>query len=191
MSIVIGVTGPICSGKTTLSGVLKEKGARIIDADAISHSLLKKQDIKKKIVRAFGKEILSDRKINRTKLADMVFSDKKKLDLLCGMLHPHIKKEIILKIKASNRKCIVVDAPLLIETGLNAFVDKVLVIDIKRSVLISRAKKRGIKEEELKKRIKNQLPMKEFLKHADIVLKNNSDRQTFIKHILDKLGNLL
>ena len=104
MSVVIGVTGPICSGKTTLSGVLKEKGAKIIDADAISHALLTKQGIKKQIIKFFGKDILLNRKINRVKLADIVFSDKKKLDLLCSILHPSIKKEIILKIKASNRK---------------------------------------------------------------------------------------
>ncbi|MDD4202717.1 MAG: dephospho-CoA kinase [Candidatus Omnitrophica bacterium] len=187
---VIGVTGQICSGKTTACEIFKNNGAQIINADNISQKLLSVGRIKQKIIKLFGKNIVSNSKIDRAKLADIVFNDKKKLDLLCRLLHPLIKKEIISKIKRGRRKVIIIDAPLLIEMGLDKYTDKVLVITVNSHVQVARAKKRGLKKEDLKKRIRFQMPKNKFLKYADVIVKNNKDKKTFTKHILDIFKNL-
>jgi len=187
---IIGVTGQICSGKTTASKVLEKKGALRIDVDKVGHDVLKKAVVKQKLLKVFGENIFEKRKVDRSKLAEMVFSDKTKMQSLCKIVHPIMKKEVIAKIKKSRRKNIVVDAALLIEMGLDKYMDKILVITVKKSVQTARAKKRKIKEVDLKKRMKFQLPLKAFLEVADVVIANNNCSKTFTKHILDNIRNL-
>src|SRR3989339_536748 len=96
--MIIGLTGPMGSGKTKAAQILKEKGAYVIEADKIAHDLLDVPQVLKKIVKAFGPVILSNKKIDRKKLGDLVFNNPKKLKILNGILHPLIIKEIKKKI---------------------------------------------------------------------------------------------
>ncbi|HNU80250.1 MAG TPA: dephospho-CoA kinase, partial [Bacillota bacterium] len=117
--MVIGLTGGIASGKSTVSAKLKELGAAVIDADLLARDVVRKGEIAyNKIVQCFGADILlPGGDIDRKKLGDIVFSDKEKLELLNSITHPEIinrMKERIQELKAEGAKVIVVDAAILI-----------------------------------------------------------------------------
>ena len=102
--VIIGITGGLASGKTTLAKILAEKGAKVIDADLVSHQVLELEVIQKKVVEKLGKNILSDNKIDRKLLGKRVFSDKKSLKDLCSILHPEIIKKIKTEAEAEKNK---------------------------------------------------------------------------------------
>ena len=177
--IIIGVTGSIGTGKTTVSGMFRRMGAVVIDADEISHQLIYPgKPAWKKIVSVFGKAVLRrDHFIDRKVLGRKVFSDSRLLKKLSGIIHPLVYKEIrgrIAKIKRSDPSgIVVVDVPLLLESGGRKQVDKVVVVAAPRDVQLSRAcGKFGIGRSEVLRRIKAQMPLKEKIKAADFVIDN-------------------
>lgn len=190
--IVIGITGGLACGKSEAARIIhKFTNAPIIDADKISHDLIKpKTKYWKKIVTAFGNRILKDdNSINRKILAEIVFSSKTKLKKLEKILHPAIKsiiKEQIAKFARSGEKAVVVDAPLLIEAGLEHTVDKIIVIHCPKMLQIERfAGKDNDKKLLAKKIIASQMPLKEKIRFADIAIKNDSSK-IILKNSLDK-----
>ncbi|MFA5338974.1 MAG: dephospho-CoA kinase [Candidatus Omnitrophota bacterium] len=177
--VIIGVTGSIGTGKTTVSGMFRRMGAVVIDADEISHRLIYPgKPAWKKVVSIFGKKILRrDHFIDRKALGRKVFSDGRLLKKLGGIIHPLVYKEIrgrIAKIKRSDPSAIVVvDVPLLLESGGQKQVDKVVVVAAPRSVQFARAGgKFGLGRSEILRRIKMQMPLKEKIKAADFVIDN-------------------
>ena len=177
--VIIGVTGSIGTGKTTVSGMFRRMGAVVIDADEISHQLIYPGKAAwKKVVSAFGKTVLRrDHFIDRKILGRKVFSDRRLLKKLSGIIHPLVYKEIrgkIAKIKRSDPSAIVVvDVPLLLESGGQKQVDKVIVVTAPRSIQLARAcGKFGIGRSEVSRRIKAQMPLKEKVKAADFVIDN-------------------
>src|SRR3989344_8046141 len=120
--MIIGITGPIGSGKTTVAKLFSRRHFSRIDADEIGHELLKNSQIKNKIIKEFGNEILDNRKtIDRNKLGNIVFNDDRKLKKLNSIMHLTIINEIKNQIKIIQTKCgdnvkIIIDAPLLFET---------------------------------------------------------------------------
>lgn len=190
--IVIGITGGLACGKTEAAKIIhKLANAPIIDADKISHDLIKpKTKYWKKIVTTFGNHILKDdNSINRKILAEMVFPSKTELKKLEKILHPAIKsaiKEQIAKFTKSGGKLVVIDAPLLIEAGLEHTVDKTIVIYCSKKLQIERfAGKDNDKKLLAKKIIASQMPLKEKIRFADIAIKNDSSKIT-LKNSLDK-----
>lgn len=190
--IVIGITGGLACGKSEAAKIIHQlANAPIIDADKISHDLIKpKTKHWKKIVTTFGNHILKDDSfINREILAEMVFSSKTELKKLEKILHPAIKsaiKEQIAKFTKSGRKLVVIDAPLLIEAGLEHTVDKIIVIYCSKKLQIERfAGKDNDKKLLAKKIIASQMPLKEKIRFADIAIKNDSSKIT-LKNSLDK-----
>ena len=128
--LIVGITGSFGTGKTTVSKIFRNFGVKVIDADKISRNILKPgTKAFRAVVRNFGKEILlSDRnKIDRKKLAEVVFGNKAKVKKLSRIIHPlvikEMKKEVALYRKL-NKKIVVIDAPLLIEADLLSLVDK-------------------------------------------------------------------
>lgn len=177
--LIVGLTGGVASGKTTVSQVLKEEGAYIIDADQMARELARPHTPAwKQLVRTFGKGILcKDGSIHRKKLADIVFTDLRQRKLLNQILHPRIRKEMERRAKEIGRKdpeaIVVVDAPLLVELGEHRKMDKVIVVTSTQKLQIERLKKRdGINREAALKIFSSQMPVEEKAKFADFVIRN-------------------
>lgn len=178
--LIIGVTGGFGTGKTTVAKIFKELGAIVLDADIIAHKLIEpKKTAWRKIKGYFGSEILNkDETINRKALAEAVFSDKKRLKKLCNIIHPLVYKEIertLNKIRRTKPDCVVVlDIPLLLETGAKSKVDKLVVVKANRDAQIKRASKNlGLTRKQILQRIEAQMPLREKIKAADFVIDNS------------------
>ena len=173
---LIGLTGGFSTGKSTVARILRSYGDRVIDADRISHGLLKPgSKIYKKVIRLFGKRIVTERgNIDRRKLSGIVFGDKRKLSRFNKIMHPEILQRIQEAVKGAGSGIVVVDAPLLMETGLNKSVDLVVVVKASKKNQLERARKRtGLSRPQIIARIRAQMPLKEKLRNADFVIDNN------------------
>jgi len=188
---IIGILGGVCSGKSTVAAEFAKLGCRVIDADKIAHELLDKKNIKGKIIDTFGQGILdSTGKVNRKKLADIVFADSDKLSLLNKMLHPLVLKRAEELIKHYNRqnqvKAIVLDMPLLVEVGWDKPCDKLIFVDCDWQLRVNRAKKMGfLDENQLKIRENFQISLDSKIGLADNILNNNSDFSALAKQVAD------
>lgn len=188
--MIIGVTGSIGTGKTTVAKMFRRMGGVVIDADEISHELIYPgRPAWKRIVSTFGKAVLGrDYSIDRKVLARKVFSDSRKLKKLSGIIHPLVYKAIrekIARIKRADPSALVVlDVPLLLESGGRKHVDRLVVVTAPRSVQLKRAyDKFGMGRSDALRRIKAQMPLKEKVKVADFVIDNggsliSTERQT-------------
>ena len=177
--ILIGLTGSLGSGKSTVAGMFARQGAYVIDADAVVHEQLRPTGkAYKKVVKTFGKDILSGKDIDRRKLADIVFRNEHKLKQLTSIVHPIAFKEVQARIKSLKRDAkifmIVVDAPLLIEAGWHRWMDYIVVVKASKEVQVSRLMtQRKMTRPEILRRMKSQLPIKQKINMADIVIDNN------------------
>jgi len=177
---ILGLTGGIASGKSTILNEFKKLGAEIIDSDKIAHEIIiKNKTCYEKIVNNFGRKILNHKnQIDRKKLGKVVFSDVKKRKLLEKIIHPIILNKIKNKIKCLYKKLttnsiIVIDLPLLFEAGLQKMVDKILVVWVPQKIQINRLMKRDkLSYNSALKRIKSQIPLEKKLKLADYVIDN-------------------
>ncbi len=191
---VIGLTGSIASGKSFVTKILKELGARIIDADVIARQIVEPGTVGwQQIKEAFGEEVLNpDLTVSRKKLADIVFPDRARMRKLNEITHPiiiqNIKEEINRFRMAAGEptRVLVVDAPLLIETGLHELVDEVWVVDIPEELQIRRLMERdGLTREQALDRIGSQMPAAEKKKYADVVIDNSGDFSATRKTVED------
>ncbi|MCX5710010.1 MAG: dephospho-CoA kinase [Candidatus Omnitrophica bacterium] len=165
--LVLGVTGIFGSGKSTVARMFKVLGAEIIDADKLAHACLQPGDIcYRKIQALFGT-------VERKKLARLVFNDAKLLQRLNSIIHPQVIHVILERIKRTKAKVIVLDAPLLIECGLNKMVDKLIVVSITGKEQLSRLKKVGFNRSEVSERLKAQIPLGVKLRIADFIIDNS------------------
>jgi len=185
MGLLAGLTGTMGSGKSTTAGMLKDLGAFIIDADAICKDLIHpNRPAWEEIVEIFGKEILQgdQQNIDRGKLAEIVFNDKDKKRQLENILHPRVidqEMKLAEQIFREHPKAIVVvEAALLIESGNDQRMDKVIVVACDEEQSIQRAMTRAsLSRDEVIARIQNQMPQTEKIKKADYVLRNNNDQE--------------
>lgn len=177
--MVIGLTGGIASGKSTVSAKLKELGADVIDVDILARAVVSKGEIAyNRIVRCFGEDILlPNGEINRKKLGNIVFSDKEMLALLNRITHPEIisrVKEKIRELKSKGAGIIVVDAAILIEMGLYKYVDSVWVVTVDRETQIKRLIERDrFDYKDSENRINSQFSDEVRKKYADVIIDNN------------------
>lgn len=165
------------SGKSTVAAMLVRLGAKVIDADKISHRLIRARGpAYKKIVRIFGKGILDKNKeIDRKKLGRIAFSDDKLLKKLDGCLHPAIIAAIKESIRKAGPGIVVLDAPLLVEAGLGGIVDKLIVVVVSQSKQVQRVgKNRRLARSEILKRSAVQIPLEEKAALADFIIDNNA-----------------
>jgi dephospho-CoA kinase len=179
MACIIGLTGGIASGKSTVSNLLKEKGFTVIDADVAARMVVQPgEEAYKKIVNAFGKEILLENgEINRPKLGDLVFRNEQKRLQLNSIVHPAVRKQMLLeKEKAirNGKQTIILDIPLLFESGLTWMVDKTIVVYVDGNIQLQRLMKRnGLDKEAAEIRISAQMSLEEKANKADAVINNN------------------
>ena len=177
--LIVGLTGGVASGKSVVSRILKEEGAYLIDADQIARELVQpRTSAWEELVKVFGKEILQkDGSIHRKQLAAKVFSDPTQRDLLNRTLHPRIKEEMGRRLKAIGQKdpeaIVVIDAPLLVETGDHREMDKVIVVISTEAQQIARLREReGMDQEEARRIMASQIATEEKVKVADFVIRN-------------------
>ncbi len=176
--IVIGLTGGAGAGKTTVARWLAELGAAVVDADAIAREVVEPgRPAHQALVAAFGPGILGpDGRIDRRRLARVAFGSGEALERLNRATHPHIIREIrrrLDELRASGCRVAVLDAPLLLETGLDGLTDEVWVVVADPEQQVARlAARAGLDREEAEARLRAQMAPEERLRRADVVIDN-------------------
>lgn len=185
--MIIGITGSVGTGKSTVAAYFKALGAEVINADTLAHNVIKSGTPgHKRIVSVFGRRVLSaSGAINRKKLGNIVFEDKKLLNKLNSIVHPEVIRLVRDRIRNSGSKITFFDAPLLIEAGLKDLVDALIVVKAGRPAQIKRVvSKTGIERTEVLARIKAQMPLSAKIKIADYVIDNNGTKIKTKKQVL-------
>jgi dephospho-CoA kinase len=185
---IIGILGGIASGKSTVAAEFAKLGCEVIDADKIAHELLEKETVKEKIVGLFDRAVLdSAGKIDREKLADVVFADADKLSSLNAIIHPLVLErvgELIEQYHRQNRiKAIVLDMPLLVEVGWAERCDKLIFVDCEQKIREKRAKKMGFDKKQLKIRENFQISLDSKAGLTDNTIENNSDFPALVRQV--------
>lgn len=195
---VIGLTGGTGSGKSVVSRLLEQAGAVIVDADKISREIVEiGKPAYQEIVVYFGHDILQeDGCIFRKKLGEIVFQDSEKLAFLNQCTHTYIRQEMEKQIADAKKEnqaiCIVLDAPLLFEAGLEKICDAVWVVYAAEDVRISRIMQRdGISKKMAVARIANQKSWEEYQALSDLVLDNSQDTTHLQKQLEQALQTIL
>jgi dephospho-CoA kinase len=197
MTTIIGLTGGIASGKSTVSNMVKNLGVTVIDADVEARLAVEKgEPAYNQIIQHFGEEILlEDGSINRSKLGEIIFNDEKERMVLNRIVHPAVRERMEQKKAAAIRngeKVIVLDIPLLFESKLTEMIDQIVLVYVDEDIQLKRLMERNrFSAEEALARIRSQLPLKEKKEHSDFVINNNgSIEQTKeqLDHILHILG---
>jgi len=182
--IIVGLTGGIASGKSLVARIFKDLGAHVIDADRIVHDLLTPgQQAWEEVTSYFGSDIQRpDKTIDRRKLGEIVFNDSAKREWLNRCLHPKVFEVYVSQVKhLSDRKVdavVVLDAALLIETGYDRKMDKVVVVYADEECQLRRLMDRdGFSRDQATARIRSQMPLSEKRLHADYVIDNCGSRE--------------
>ncbi|UCE62981.1 MAG: dephospho-CoA kinase [Nitrospirota bacterium] len=175
--LLVGLTGGLGSGKTTIARMFEQLGAHIIDADALAREVVKAGNpALKMIVKGFGDSILTAQQtLNREALAKIVFQHPGKLKRLTDILYPHIARAQARRTRGIRLRdpnaVIVYDAAMLIEAQAHKRMDKVIVVRTDRDTQIARASQRdGLTKAEIVRRLRHQMPLREKLRYADIVI---------------------
>jgi len=176
--ILVGLTGGIATGKSTVARMFRQCGAVVIDADQLAQDAVKPgKSAWRAIVKAFGRGILNpDRTINRRALGAIVFADQAKLRRLERIIHPRVAREQVRLTNEAVRNdpnaIVIYDVPLLFEAGIDKRTDKIIVVTVNRNTQIARLKKRNrLTRVEAVRRIHNQLALAEKVRRADFVLR--------------------
>jgi dephospho-CoA kinase len=190
MSKIIGLTGPIASGKNEVAKILRRRGAFVIEADEVAHALYKDQSPAwHELVRFFGSKILNrGGKINRKKLGEIVFADKRKLRQLNRIVHPYLKKAIIKIVESrkqnTEHRMIIINAAVLKEIGLVDYADEVWVVVASRAERLRRLLRTGLNRKEANARLRSQMSREEYVRIADVVIRNNGTRRSLKEQVL-------
>ena len=193
MSLVIGLTGGIASGKSTISAMFTDMGITVIDADIEARLAVEPgEKAYNDIVSHFGDEILEeDRTINRPKLGEIIFNNEEKRMRLNSIVHPAVRERMAQKrekAEDADEKAVVLDIPLLFESKLTGLVEKIIVVYVDEQTQLERLMKRnGFSEEEASSRIRSQMPLKDKVGLADAVIDNSGS----IEESKQQLMNIL
>ncbi|WP_319003473.1 dephospho-CoA kinase [Bacillus shivajii] len=177
--MIIGLTGGIATGKSTVANMMEKMGLPIIDADQIARQVVEPgAKAHEEIIQTFGEVILrEDRTIDRKKLGAIIFNDESKRSALNAIVHPAVRAEM--KMQANKYfyegyQSVVMDIPLLIESELHHMVDKILLVYVHQDIQLERLVARDqAGTEDAKSRIQSQLPIDEKKSHADAIIYND------------------
>ena len=178
---VIGLTGGIGSGKSTVARYLAELGAVVLDADKVGHAVFQPDtEAWRDVVATFGQQILtSGGEIDRKKLGEIVFNDPEEMSRLNRIMHPRMYDMVVKQIAEYRRQgvdVVVIEAAILIEAGWTSLVDEVWVAVASEAVVLKRLKEqRQMEAAQTLARIRSQLSSEERVKHADAVINNDGD----------------
>lgn len=188
MSKIIGLTGGIACGKSTISNYLIMKNIPLIDADIICKNILDNNiDLLQKIRHFFGEQYFTNNTLDKKKFGNMIFNDKEKKQKYEKLILPIIIKEIFNKIdyyKSKNEDIIVVDAPTLYENNLDKYMDFIVVVYVNEETQLERIIKRdNLSENNAKNRIKNQMDLDLKKQKANFLIYGNDNKEELIKNI--------
>lgn len=184
--MILGLTGGIASGKSTVSNIFKKYGIYIADADKIAKELGNRKDVIDEIGEKISKIVIDKNGIvDRAKLKEIVFSDKSKLEILNKIYHPKIREEFKkIKLNSSKNDIIIFDVPLLFETGMYTLCDKNILVYVNEDIQIERLIARdGITKELAKKIIDSQMSLDEKKSKSDILIENNDSLEELEKKV--------
>jgi dephospho-CoA kinase len=176
---VVGLTGPIGAGKSTVAAILRELGAKVLDADAIVRDEQSRGTVGySAIVQTFGTKVLGeDKEIDRAKLAAEVFGDPAQLAKLERIMHPRVVARILEARKMLRAgEVLVIEAIKLLESGLRNVCDEIWVVIAPREVMLERLAARGMSRAEAELRLRNQYSEEEFRSAADVIIENDAGR---------------
>lgn len=179
---IIGITGGVGAGKSTVLDYLREQfHAYVIQADQVGHQVMEPGEIcYSQVIALFGEHILKkDKTIDRKAVSDVVFGNEEKLKKLNEIIHPAVRQSVLEEIQLQKEKktaIVVVEAALLLEEHYEKFCDKVWYVHTDREIRISRLmENRGYSREKSESIISSQAPDEYFAKHADYIIRNNGD----------------
>ncbi|KZE64544.1 dephospho-CoA kinase [Fictibacillus phosphorivorans] len=191
--MIIGLTGGIATGKSTVSQILRNQGIPVVDADIISREVVMPgKEAYAKIVASFGADILcEDKTINRARLGEIIFNDSVQRNVLNDIVHPAVRKEMRLQAESylkSGESRVVMDIPLLFESKLTHMVDRTWLVYAKPEIQLERLMLRDdFTEQQALSRIQSQMPIDEKKILADIVIENNGSLTELESKILELL----
>ncbi len=195
--MLVGLTGGVATGKSTVAKMFKRCGAVVIDADELARDVVKPgKPAWREIVALFGKTVLSqDRSLNRQAIGSIVFRNQKKRRQLERIIHPRVAREQIRLTKGIARKhpkaIVIYEVPLLFEAGVDKRADKIIVVTADRKTQITRLKKRnGLTRAEAIRRIRSQMPLVKKIQRADHVLSGTLPRPSLRRHVGQLLKQL-
>lgn len=176
----VGLTGNIGSGKSSVAQLLEQLGARVIDADQLARQATGDSLVLDRIRLQFGDRVFRNHELDRTALADIVFSSEAERLKLNSIIHPWVRRQAQLLADQYRADCVKVtvqDIPLLYEGGLEGRFDSVIVVSAPLDVRIERVTERsGLAPDEIRRRDAAQLPLEKKVAHADFVVDNSGDR---------------
>ncbi|KAF0369014.1 dephospho-CoA kinase [Pediococcus acidilactici] len=190
MTKILGLTGGIAMGKSTISNFLRDKGIPIVDADEIAHAVLEFKAVKVQLVKAFGTPILNEQKqVDRKQLGKIVFGESKKLGELNQIVQPVIRQEIIRQLKSfTTEPVVVLDAPVLFEQGYETLVDCIMVVSTTPAEQLRRLVERDhLTREDAQKRIDAQMPIEIKQKKADVTIDSSGSIEATQKQVIEWL----
>ncbi|QXN87807.1 dephospho-CoA kinase [Tetragenococcus halophilus] len=192
MSFILGITGSIATGKSTVVNIFKQYGFSVVDADIIAREVVEPNTAGlKKVVETFGSSVLcSDGSLNRKQLGQIIFSDTKKRQALNALLAPFLQEAIIEQIKRASAAAslVIADIPLLYEAGYDKYMDQVAVVYIPEDLQVQRLMKRDrITKKEAQKKVASQLSIEEKKKRADIIFDNQESLSSIRQQIFSWL----
>ncbi|MDR6122117.1 dephospho-CoA kinase [Bacillus sp. SLBN-46] len=193
MSLVIGLTGGIASGKSTVSTMFKEMNIPVVDADVEARlAVMKGEAAYFQIIDTFGKDILlEDGEIDRQKLGSIIFHQEEKRKLLNEIVHPEVRKRMMGQVEEAQlngEEVIVLDIPLLFESKLTYMVEKTILVYVDYDIQLERLMKRNsLPIDDAKARIQSQMPLNEKMKLADAVINNNGSIEETKKQLINVL----
>jgi dephospho-CoA kinase len=186
---IIGILGAIASGKSTVAKELEKRGCAVIDADTIAKGFLQADDVKKQIRDRFGSGVFDKvGQVDKTKLAETVFVDESAVKAINDIIHPRVLAETEHLIEQYQKdrqvKAVVLDIPLLLETGWEKRCDKLIFVDCREPIRLNRiAKKRVFDENQLKKRENFQISLDKKAKISHYIVDNNNSLSELTKQI--------
>lgn len=174
--MILGLTGGIACGKTTISNIFKKYGIEVVDADVVAREVLELPEVLEEIRKEYGDSIFLEDKLDRKKMRDTIFNNKENIKKLNSIVHPKVIEIFQDEYNKKNLKkeIVVFDIPLLFEVGLEKLCNKVLVVYVKEEIQIERIMKRdGSSRELAKKIIDSQMSLTEKIKIADYIIENS------------------
>lgn len=192
MSFVLGITGGIASGKSTVVTLFKEQGFPVVDGDIVAREVVEPDtEGLHALKKVFGSEIIKENgALDRKRLGTIVFQDEEQRNLLNRTLDSYIRKEITKQTEEAKRvsPLVIVDIPLLYEGKYEAMMDQVAVVYVTPEIQLQRLMMRNdFSEKEALERINSQLSLEEKRKRADVVIDNCSSKETTQRQVLDWL----
>lgn len=190
--MLVGITGGIGSGKTTLSNLFRAAGYLVYDSDVEARRLQNEHpQIKAKIQALFGEAIYNAQGLNRAELAVLVFGNRELLLQLNAIVHPVVKEDIVRwKLEHAHHEIIFIESAILFESGFDYLVDKVLLVTASEALRIARVIRRdGVSPEQVRARMSNQLPEEEKMQRADLIISSDDNllKETQVSEVVRKL----